>query len=81
MKQFTLFNKIGSKLESFFSSIYDKLLVLRLKFIASSSKTKASFFVYLTPKVGLTEMLERLKGFLYEVNNRRQKEDNRNLHD
>ena len=37
--------------------------------------------VYLTPKVGLTKMLERLKGFLYEVNNRRQKEDNRNLHD
>lgn len=37
--------------------------------------------LYLTPKVGLTKMLERLKGFLYEVNNRRQKEDNRNLHD
>ena len=35
---------------------------------------KGSKRVYLTPKVGLTEMLERLKGFLYEVNNRRQKE-------
>ena len=62
MKQFTLSNKIGSKLESFFSSIYDKLLELRLKFIASSSKTKASFFV-----MGLGQILYKqyIKGILY----------------
>lgn len=62
---------------------YPQRSIFMLKHMFNKNKyaKKGSKRVYLTPKVGLTEMLERLKGFLYEVNNRRQKEDNRNLHD
>ena len=60
---------------------FNDILKVPVRYFSNRHKVKALLNLYLTPKVGLTEMLERLKGFLYEVNNRRQKEDNRNLHD